>query len=207
MEKRCKFHRAIRKYGSMNFIVETIIEITASTPESLKRKLDYIECYFIEKYNTRKLGYNTTEGGEGTVGMKLTEAHKRKISEANSGSNHPLFGKHLPLQTRMKISLAHKGKKLTPEHIAKVKQNHADFRGSKHPNFGRKWSAEVRERMSKGHLIYREVKQYDLNGNFINEYHSWTEAAKAMNVTVAAIRNCAHGKIKSCKGFIWKCEN
>lgn len=36
-----KFHRAIRKYGEENFLVEEVLTVSAPTKEILKKKLDY----------------------------------------------------------------------------------------------------------------------------------------------------------------------
>lgn len=63
-----KFHRAIRKYGSKNFTIEEVISVEASSLQALKAKLDFLERHFIQKYDTRRNGYNTTDGGEGTLG-------------------------------------------------------------------------------------------------------------------------------------------
>lgn len=53
------FHRAIRKYGVENFIVETIDQTEDS--EQLKEK----EKYWINFYNSYYKGYNSTLGGDG----------------------------------------------------------------------------------------------------------------------------------------------
>ena len=53
------FHRAIRKYGLDNFIVETIDKTDDS--EELKEK----EKYWINFYNSYYQGYNATLGGDG----------------------------------------------------------------------------------------------------------------------------------------------
>ena len=53
------FHRAIRKYGIDNFIVETIDKTDDS--EELKEK----EKYWINFYNSYYQGYNATLGGDG----------------------------------------------------------------------------------------------------------------------------------------------
>ena len=37
-----KFHRAIRKYGEENFLVEEVLTVSAPTKEELKAKLDYV---------------------------------------------------------------------------------------------------------------------------------------------------------------------
>ncbi len=78
-----KFHRAIRKYGEENFLVEEVMFVEASTKEALKKKLDFLERYFIQKFDTKNSGYNSTDGGDyGTAGMKMSEEAKKKISEA-----------------------------------------------------------------------------------------------------------------------------
>ncbi len=40
------------------------------------------------------------------IGMKLSIEHRKHISQATSGSNHPLYGKEMPVSTRLKISKA-----------------------------------------------------------------------------------------------------
>lgn len=43
-----KFHRAIRKYGEENFLVEEVMFVEAPTKDALKRKLDYVEMRLIK---------------------------------------------------------------------------------------------------------------------------------------------------------------
>lgn len=56
------FHQAIREYGLENFNFEIVIEL--SPFEYTKEKLDELEQYFIEYYNSFNNGYNATKGGE-----------------------------------------------------------------------------------------------------------------------------------------------
>lgn len=57
----------------------------------------------------------------------------------------------------------------------------------------------VKEKVSK------KVLQYDLNGNFIKEYNSLTEATKLNNIkSIGNISMCCNGKYKQVKGYIWK---
>lgn len=55
------FHRAIRKYGIEDFIIETIDE--SNNSEELKQK----EIYWIEFYDSYNKGYNSTRGGDGNL--------------------------------------------------------------------------------------------------------------------------------------------
>ena len=133
---QCKFHRAIRKYGVENFTVEEVMWVEANNKKKLKKKLDFLEIHFIQKFDTRRNGYNETDGGEGSLGIQLSNETKRKISEKNSGVNHYCFGKHLNSETKKKISSKHKGKKLSEEHRRKLSENHADFRKEKPSKLG-----------------------------------------------------------------------
>lgn len=77
-----KFHRAIRKYGEENFLVEEVLTVSAPTKDALKAKLDYIEIRFIRKFDTFRNGYNMTLGGEGQFGRIFSEESRRKMSES-----------------------------------------------------------------------------------------------------------------------------
>ncbi len=59
------------------------------------------------------------------------------------------------------------------------------------------------EYLADTHKSYR-IQQFDLENNLINTFESVTKAAKVFNVSKTAICNCAQGKSKTCKGFIWK---
>lgn len=54
-----------------------------------------------------------------------------------------------------------------------------------------------------GHKGQRKVAQYDIDGNFIKEYPSFTAAAQEMGVTYAAISGAARRNGTSC-GYKWK---
>lgn len=87
--KRSKFYRAIRKYGPEAFCV---MQLDAASSQS---ELDDKEKFWIQKYNSIRLGYNCAEGGEGGNTYKglpenrLAEI-KRKIGRANYGRNNGL---------------------------------------------------------------------------------------------------------------------
>lgn len=130
-----KFHRAIRKYGEENFLVKEVMWVEASSLQALKAKLDFLERHFIQKYDTRRNGYNMTEGGEYVNLGNISDEHKRKISEAMSGKKNPMFGKKFSDEHRKKISEANKGKhKVTNEQKEKLSRM---FTGSQNPMFGR----------------------------------------------------------------------
>lgn len=59
-------HKAICKYGSDNFIINEIVSIKCDCKNDLKKHLNYLEKYYIDKYDTNNdnTGYNLTSGGE-----------------------------------------------------------------------------------------------------------------------------------------------
>lgn len=57
---------------------------------------------------------------------------------------------------------------------------------------------------SKNESQKKKVKQYSLDGEFINEYDSLTEVKKTLGFDNAAISRCCKGKQKISYGFIWR---
>lgn len=83
-EAKYKLHRAIKKYGLNNFIIEPV-EV-CETKESLNEK----EKYYINYLNSNndEIGYNIAPGGQG--GDIKTIEQKTKLSEQMK-SNNPIF--------------------------------------------------------------------------------------------------------------------
>jgi hypothetical protein len=98
----------MRKYGLSFFTVERVFACdTASDLMQMEKEL-------IRKYETRSpLGYNMTDGGDGTTGLTHTKAAREKIGSYWKGKTRSE-------ETKRKISLAHKGKTLTADHRRKL---------------------------------------------------------------------------------------
>ena len=122
--------RAFKKYGKSNFTCEVLA--TAET----KEELNILETYWITKLSTmdNSVGYNLTEGGEGTVGYVHTD------------------------EAKLKMSIAKKGKSLSPEHckaIGRASLGHtlsdeakAKLRAA---SLGRKASEETKQKLRDAH--------------------------------------------------------
>lgn len=50
----------------------------------------------------------------------------------------------------------------------------------------------------------KSVDQYDLNGNFIKNWKSMSEAARVLNISQSSISECTRGNRNKTGGFIWK---
>lgn len=114
--------KAIRKYGSDSFRVEKLAEIFS------QEEANFLESYYISLFDTIKLGYNITGGGQGArrLGIPLSEATKKKISKANSGSNNGMYGKHRSEEHKNKLATIYKGEgapsaKLTEIQVLEIK--------------------------------------------------------------------------------------
>lgn len=51
------------------------------------------------------------------------------------------------------------------------------------------------------------ILQFDLEGNFIKEWISQTEASKSLNISQGDIGSVASGKRKTCGNFMWRFKN
>lgn len=105
-DRNHRLYLAFRKYGINNFKWEILCQTTDKT------LLNFLEVYFIEKYNSFVQGYNCNAGG-----FSVSDETRQKISKANSGrSTKPHYYKILKSRS---FNLEDKTKKyyllLTPE--------------------------------------------------------------------------------------------
>lgn len=102
------FHNSLKLYGFENFIWEEID--TAETREELSKK----EIFYIKELKAmdKNYGYNNHKGGDGgaqthpDVLKKISKSLKGKMA----GDKNPMYGKPRSIETRKKISEAHKKK-------------------------------------------------------------------------------------------------
>jgi len=103
-------YNAIRKYGGDAFFIKSLVEAID------KEQMDALEIFFIRTLETQnpEIGYNITAGGGGRLGTKRphTEFEKVHMSEVMTGRK---------VTWADKISVAQKGRKFTPEHIAALR--------------------------------------------------------------------------------------
>ena len=59
-----------------------------------------------------------------------------------------------------------------------------------------------KQRYSQSHS--KKVLQYNLNGVFIKEWRTISEAARAYNTSVQAISRCCNGIVRTSMNYIWK---
>lgn len=138
------FHNALRKYGSDNFDWE-IIHDNIDDIDFLNR----LELFYIDYYDTFDSGYNLTLGGGGMSGFKRSDESRKKQSLAKIGKKH-----------------SEKAKK-------NMSENHVDFSGNKHPNYGKYGKDST---FTKATIINNE------------RFDTRKEAAKVLGITPPALR-------------------
>lgn len=170
------FHRAIKKYGTDNFIWKIIKECEN------KKEANLWEKYFIKAYDTKNPhGYNMTDGGEGTVSRIIRDETRYKLRIANLGK-HPteetikkLIKSHLgqkgankgrifSKEWREKLSISHKGKKLSEEnkkHISEANKGKIGYwKGKEFSEAHRKKLSEA-NKGKKGYWNGKERSEHD----------------------------------------------
>jgi len=140
------FHNAIRKYGGNNFNWKTIKEC-----KSLK-EMDNLEIYYINKYYSKKNCYNMViDGSSGMRGRKHSKKTKIKMSKAHKGKKlKPFTEDHKrKIGEPQKGKLNHMyGKKHTEQHKKKISET---MLGNNNHFFGKKHTEETKTKMRKWH--------------------------------------------------------
>lgn len=192
------FANAIQKYGWDCFIHEILYD---NISEDMAKQ---IEINLISKYNTmdKQYGYNLVEGGNVTTGYSHTVEAKRKMSNSKkgmfSGKNNPMYGKCGELAPaygikRSKefceaVSERNRRRVLSDETKLKIKNNHADFKGGKHPQA-------------------KKVVQYTLDGLFIKKWDCINDIERTFGFYNNQIGKCCRGQIKKSYGYIWRYDD
>lgn len=136
LEKDTKFSRAINKYGWDNFHHDILLEIEHENIDELNKILSEYEKMYINEYDSFYNGYNSTLGGDGSLGFHpqpRTKEWKEKQSNAHKGKTQSEI-------TKQKISNSVKGKHNhfygkthSEETKKKMSENHYDCKGGKNP--------------------------------------------------------------------------
>ena len=210
LEDGTHFHRAILKYGSDNFIVETIED---NIPSDI---INDREKYWISFYNSYNDGYNETLGGDGT-----TKFTPENILEAFHRNNNNEIATTQELGCCIQVinnALSDVG----IDFRQRIEYSHADivnkYQEIKNVN-------QTAEQLNiNRQTVLRAIKEHHINTGYkkavyqidkdtneiINLFESQHEAARFLfNKTDPAknISAACRGKIKSAYGYKWAFAN
>jgi len=177
------------------------------------------EKEFISLYGRKDLDkgtlVNLTDGGEGALGILMSEENKHKLSKRMVGKKNSLGYKHSD-DTKIKISLHSKNRIVKQETKNKLSNL---LKGNKN-NLGKKLSEETKNKISKankGRALSQNTKdavskahwkgyvyQLDMNtDNVIWKYKTAKEANLITGINCGSIKSVIIGKRKSAGGYKW----
>ena len=183
-------HRAIRKHGPEAFVITELASF-----ETWENALIAEREFVRELESFGPMGYNMTEGGEGTCGHKFTREQRDNVSKGRKGKK----GYKLSRETRERMSEAQRTRDRSPEEIELRKKIGSELGKS---GKGRKHSAERRRKMSLRRQV--SVTQMSLSGETITTHSSALDAERSTGVKKQHIYRCCRGIRPTAGGFKWK---
>jgi len=218
-----KLQHHVNKYGYDDLLF-SFIEKDLTDEELIPREQHYIDV-LNPWFNIHKIA-------QSPKGLKRTpEQIQNMVNGRLAKSGYPK-GRFVSEETRKKLGDAHRGKKLSPEHIQLIKKRNTGVVPSAETrekirlaSTGRLHSDESRKKMSEAaignknwmHIDYKSpirseklrkafskpVLQFK-DGVFIKEWASKKEASVVLKLSYGNIWQCINGRRKTTGGYSWK---
>jgi len=149
----------------------------------------YWEKHYITLF--KNLGYSLTNKNSGGGGPEIVaESTKQKISQSNKGTIHSIEG-------RLSRSKKMKGRKLSPEHIEKIRLGKTGKPNSKKgkpdgpkPSVSKAHKGRVSPNKGKS----KQVALYKTSGEYVKTYPNYTTLASYLNINPETVRCQLVGK-------------
>lgn len=209
------FAKAIAKHGWDNIKHEILF--TGLTKEEAEAK--EIELIALYDLTNHKNGYNIAKGGKGSVGVKASEETRRRLSISHKNGKRP---RAIPVIC-LELNTVYSSIGEAAEKLGCSKNGIRDCligRKNKTRNFHFDYARECDRKPKIETMSKREaaligskkalevncipVVQYDLQGNFIAEHNSISDAMRSVGGTSNHISACVKGKRKTAFGYVWK---
>ena len=182
------FHKALRKYGEDNFIIE----------ELDRCNIDILGEKEIEWISSLKPEYNQTLGGDGGIlGYSHTEETKELLSLKRKGK---FLGEENPFYNQTHTE----EQKKNWSKMRKGQPSPCGFAGKSHKEESKSKTSQTLK--NNPNVKRTKVFQYDIEGNFLREFQSISDASKFVGTTPSNIKYTCEGKFKHCKGYKWSYE-
>lgn len=195
---------SMEKYSLNNFELVEVFDIAFS-----KEELNIKEQCWISIYDSYHNGYNQNLGGDGNYGVE----RKKGKDNPNSKSVVQLSknGEYIKMWECMVD--AEKELHITTGGISGVCTGLCDKNGYIRKSIGGFIWKFLDDYNKEEPIIYenkvgeynkKPIVQLDLNGNFINEHNSISDACKEIKDSITSkISNCCQNKRKSHNGYMW----
>jgi group I intron endonuclease len=177
------FYNAIQKYGWKNFTSEILAD------NLTREQANELEIEYIKKFNSQnpEIGYNISDGGN------TNSVLRKKIYQ------YSLNGEYIREWESLADARRFYGQEIVPMECGRMR------------SVGYQWSYEKLDKMPPNHNpntgTSKKVYQYNLDGDFIAEYSSMSEAARANGADDPKhISQCCNNERRSAIGFRWSFE-
>lgn len=190
---------AFIKYGLQSFKFEIICICFDKARLELEKR-------YIKKFKSESpSGYNLNEGGHAPrmnadTRAKMSIAQTGKIFTPEHRANLSKAKKGVPLG-KGKYKWTEASKKKLSASMRKSKKAQENLKRLAEKNRGRKLTAEHIKKCTK-HL-HIKVIQKTLDGLFIKEWTSATEAERELGLSKGGIGQCCRGHYNSANGYLW----
>jgi len=233
LEKGCHanihLQNSYNKYGKKNFKFRILLYCK---PFELTRYEQFFVDFYISEllYNIRLECVDSNQGiafskearekiSKASKRENLSKETRKKMSEAQSGKNHHMYGKHHSEEAKKKISNALSGENnpMYGKHLSEeTKRKLSEANGGKnHPMYGKHHSEEAKRKLSEANSgekgsnsKLKEKQVFEILDLYYNKGKTQIDIAKKFPVNNATISGVVRGKHwKSCyKKFMEKSE-
>jgi len=206
-------HSAMRLHGIENFDIELLY--TTSSLEEANQK----EYIFINEYNCKcPNGYNMIDGGNvefPNATEPKSKEHKEKIQSSHMKNAKPII--QFEIETGDFIKEWNSSKELLRNGF--TRQNIINLCKSKN-NFGYiygfGWCYKEYYNFIESKSIFsnpnynphgKTIQSIDKDGNVVKTYYKIIDAARDVDCSACSITDVLKGRIKKCKGMLWRYAN
>ena len=176
------------KCGQEAFVF-VVLEIVEDFKNLLSIEQKYLDVLFdnqLECYNIRSIA-------DSNLGTKRSLESRKRMSEAHKNQAPYWLGKHLPQETKDKISKTLAGRLFTQE-----RKNNLPNRTGIKLSESHRLAIVVSQAKRK-----KPVVQMDMNGCVLREFESVKDAALSINKNHAGIVFACQGKYQQAYGYKW----
>lgn len=185
------FYIGLREFGLSNFDYSILEEFDSFD----QNKLNELEIYYIEKYNSMKPnGYNMVPGGTNGAGLAKGKAVQQYDLKGNFIAEYPS---------------AHQANYITGINYSSICACcRGEITHTKQYQWKYLYSKKIIKDISNNvKIMNKKVLQYSLNKKLLATYNSMDEASKKTNTSKSLISRACNHLANTGNGFLWRFED
>ncbi len=191
-----KINRARKKYGPDKFTYKVLVTIVSDNYFKILTILDTLEIYYIKRYDSFNNGYNSTIGGrDALINPPLEESEIVQLTYEGEFVKHWFTIKEAAEHFNIKTCQIHKCCKKLVITVGKFRWMYLkDYENNKN---------DLLSYLPKSKKNLSKVIQLSLDGEFIKEWETATEASNTLKISIYHISACCNGKRRRAGNFRW----